>query len=70
MKYKLITTLNAEELLDNILKYLVNKLKNPQAASHLLDEIEHIYSNLEKSPGMYACPDDSFMKSNAYRNKL
>lgn len=70
MKYKLITTVNAEELLDNIMKYLVNKLKNLQAASNLLDEIEYIYSNLENSPGMYACPYDSFMKSNAYRKAV
>ena len=47
MKYKLAITERAEELLDNILYYIINQLKNPQAAGNLIDEIEHVYVNLE-----------------------
>lgn len=45
MHYKVVITGRAEEHLDNIMYYIVQKLKNPQAASNLLSEIEHIYFN-------------------------
>lgn len=50
MKYKLTITARAEELLDHILYYIINQLKNPKAAGHLLDEIEHVYGSLENNP--------------------
>ena len=46
MAYKLIVTERADELLDNILQYLIYQLKNEQAAAHLLDEINNIYDRL------------------------
>ena len=49
MKYKLIITEKAEELLDNI----INKLKNPQVAGNILTEIEHVYTNLVCNPGIF-----------------
>ncbi|MPW25780.1 type II toxin-antitoxin system RelE/ParE family toxin [Alkalibaculum sp. M08DMB] len=67
MKYKLTITERAEELLDHILNYIVNQLKNPQAASNLMNEIEHIFDNLECSPEMYAYSEDIFLKSREYR---
>ncbi|MFP3153539.1 type II toxin-antitoxin system RelE/ParE family toxin [Lachnospiraceae bacterium ZAX-1] len=70
MQYKLIITERAEELLDNITKYMVNKLKNPQATDHLLAEIEHVYDNLECNPKMYAYLEDLFMKSRGYRKAV
>jgi plasmid stabilization system protein ParE len=54
MKYNLTITELAEELLDHILDYIINHLKNPQAAGNLMDEVEHIYGNLEDNPKMYA----------------
>ena len=70
MQYKLITTERAEELLDNIMNYIINKLKNPQAAGNLLAEIEHVYDNLVCNPEMYAYSEDLFMKSRGYRKAV
>lgn len=70
MQYNLIITESAEELLDHIANYLVNQLKNPQAAGNLLTEIEHVYDNLEYNPKMYAYSDDHLMKSRGYRKAL
>ena len=50
MAYNLSITEHTDELLDNILCHLIYKIKNGQAAKHLLDEIEHIYGRLEENP--------------------
>ncbi len=39
MAYKLIITERADELLDNLIHHLIYRLKNEQAARHLLDGI-------------------------------
>lgn len=70
MKYKLTITERAEELLDNILYYIINQLKNPQAAGNLIDEIEHVYVNLEHNPKMYAYSEDMLLKSRGYRKAV
>lgn len=70
MKYKLTITERAEELLDHILYYIFNQLKNPQAAGNLIAEIEHVYGNLEYNPKMYAYSDDTFLKSREYRKAV
>lgn len=70
MNYKLTITDRAEELLDHILYYIINQLKNPQAAGNLIGEIEHVYSNLEYNPKMYAYSDDTFLKSRGYRKAV
>ena len=43
MAYKLNVTEHADELLDNLVYHLVNRLKNKQAARHLLDSIDMVY---------------------------
>ena len=63
MKYKLIITEQAEELLDQIIYYIINNLKNRQAALNLMNEIEHVYVNLEDNPKIYAYSEDAFLKS-------
>lgn len=50
MNYKLIITERAEELLDNLVCYLLYQIKNEQAARHLLDSAEQVYSRLEENP--------------------
>lgn len=70
MKYNLTITERAEELLDHILLYIINQLKNPQAAGNLMDEIEHVYNNLENNPKMYAYSEDIFLKSRGYRKAI
>lgn len=67
MKFKLIISQRAEELLDNILYYIINQLKNSQAAANLLNQIEHVYDNLQQNPMIYACLDDVKLKERVYR---
>ena len=43
MVYKLNDTEHADELLDNLMYHLIYRLKNKQAAKHLLDCIDVIY---------------------------
>ena len=43
MAYRLNVTEHADELLDNLVYHLVNRLKNKQAARHLLDSIDMVY---------------------------
>ena len=50
MVYNLVITEHAEQLLDNLVYYLVYRLKNEQAAIHLFDGVEKIYERLEKNP--------------------
>lgn len=50
MAYKLKVTEYAEELLGDLVYYLIFRLKSEQAAAHLFDEIEKIYVRLEESP--------------------
>ncbi len=50
MVYKLTITEHTDELLDNILYYLIYQLKNELAATHLLDEINIIYERFEGIP--------------------
>lgn len=47
MAYKLNVTEHADELLDNLMYHLIYRLKNKQAAKHLLDGIDVIYDRLE-----------------------
>ena len=43
MAYNLIITDRADELIDDSVYYLIDKLKNPDAAKHLLNGIDKIY---------------------------
>ena len=70
MNYNLTITERAEELLDNILNYLINHLKNSQAAGKLIAEIDHVYDNLVYNPKMYAYCDDRLLKSRGYRKAV
>lgn len=70
MKYKLIITDRAEELLDNILYYIINQLKNSETASCLLSEIEHVLDNLELSPEIYPYSEDTFLRAREYRKAV
>ena len=66
MVYKLIVTEHADELLDNILHYLIYQLKNEQAAVHLLDEMEHIYDRLEENPLQFPLSRDTYLANKGY----
>ena len=54
MAYKLNITEHAEELLDNLVYHQIYRLKNKQAAKHLLDGIDVIYDRLEVNPFQFS----------------
>ena len=54
MVYKLNVTEHADELLDKLVYHLIYRLKNDQAAKHLLDCIDVIYDRLEVNPFQFA----------------
>lgn len=70
MNYNLIITNRAEELIDERLNYLIYRLKNNQAAKHLLDEIEKLYDRLEDNPFQFTDCRDPFLKNKGYKEAL
>ncbi|MDL2295455.1 type II toxin-antitoxin system RelE/ParE family toxin [Lachnospiraceae bacterium OttesenSCG-928-E19] len=70
MHYNLIITERADELLDERLDYLVNRLKNEQAAKHLLDGMDKLYDRFEDNPFQFADCRDSSMRSKGYKEAV
>ena len=70
MAYNLVITERAEELLDNIVNYLVHRLKSMQAAEHLLSQVEVVYDTLEDNPYVYSVSRDTYLKSRDYREAI
>lgn len=70
MAYNLCVTEHADELLNNILHYLIFQLKNQQAAKHLLDEIQHIYGRLEKNPLQFPVCRDTYLAKRGYHEAV
>lgn len=66
MAYRLNITEHANDLLDNILYYLIFQLKNKQAAGHLMDEIDSIYNRLEQNPLQFPLGRDTYLASKGY----
>lgn len=67
MDYKIIITKRASLLLDKIVEYIVQILKNQQAAKNLLNEINQVLLNLESSPEIYPLLIDPNLKPDYYR---
>ena len=70
MAYKLNVTEHADELLDNLMYYLIYRLKNKQAAKHLLDGIDVIYDRLEVNPFQFADCRDAYLAKKGYREAV
>ena len=70
MAYKLNVTEYAGELLDNIMYHLIYRLRNKQAAKHLLDCIDVIYDRLEVNPFQFAECRDSYLARKGYREAV
>ncbi len=67
MVYNLILTDRADELIVERVNYLIKKLKNPQAATHLLDGISGIYDRLEDNPYQFPDSKDSYLLRRGYK---
>lgn len=70
MAYRLIVTEHADELLDNIVYHLLYRLKNEQAAKHLLDVIENVYNRLEENPQQFPLSRDSYLANKGYHEAI
>lgn len=66
MVYNSIATDEMNMLLDNSVRYLLNKFKSEQAAEHLLSGAAEIYDQLESNPNIYRISRDPFMKALEY----
>ena len=70
MGYRLIITDRAEELLDGLVNYLLYKIKNQQAAIHLLDNLERLYDRLEEKPLQFPLSADTHLLHKGYREAV
>ena len=70
MAYKINVTERADELLDNLMYHLIFRLKNKQAAKHLLDCIDVIYDRLEVNPFQFAECVDLYLARKGYREAV
>lgn len=70
MGYKLVISEYAVELLDNLIYYLVYRLKNEQAAKHLLDGIDSIYNGLETNPFQFPLSRDHYLANKGYHEAV
>lgn len=70
MTYRLIISDKAEELIDSSVGYIVNKLKNSDAAIHLLDEISLIYDRLEENPYQFGDSKDDYLRGHGYKEAI
>ena len=70
MAYKLNVTEHAGELLDNLVYHLIYRLKNEQAAKHLLDSIDAVYDRLEVNPLQFPECRDTYLAEKGYREAV
>ena len=70
MAYKLTITEHADELPDNLLYHLLFRLKNEQAAQHLLNGIENVYGLLKKNPLQFPLSRNTYPASKGYHEAI
>lgn len=70
MAYKLINAPEYDQRLEERVEYLAETKANPQAASHLLDEVESVYDRLEDNPLQFHYSDDPFLARRGYRKVI
>lgn len=70
MAYKLVITEHADELLDKLVYHLIYRLKNEQAAKHLLDGVDNVYDRLETNPEQFPVSRDAFLAKRGYHEAV
>lgn len=70
MVYKVNVTEHAEELLDDLVYYLIYRLRNEQVAVHLFDGIEKIYVRFEENPYQFPESRDIYLNRLGYREAV
>ena len=66
MTYKVIITDWAEEQLDNIIRYILIKFKNKEAASSVLNDVLKTYDKLEYVAGSAQLCSDPYLAAKEY----
>jgi len=67
MGYKLIVSTKSRKDINKITEYIINELKNPQAADRFLDDVAEKYEHIMENPHIYASCDNSNLKQLGYR---
>lgn len=67
MDYRLVITERAEELLDGLVHCLLHRIKNEEAAIHLLDSVSKIYDSLGENPYQFPPCKDSYLANKKYK---
>ena len=70
MRYKLIITERAEQILESLVCYLLYHIKSEQAASHFLEQVEELYNRLEENPYQFPECKDEYLLYKGYREAL
>ena len=70
MAYKLNITEHVDGLLDKLVYHLIYRLKNEQAAKHLLDSIDSIYDRLTDNPFQFSECRDAYLARKGYREAI
>ena len=67
MSYKIRITKPAQNDISQIYKYILEDLKNPQAADGRIDLINHAIQSLEENPARHALVRDDYLSSKGFR---
>ena len=70
MAYDLIISDPADEMIDRLTGYILFRLNNPDAAKHLLDELEAVYLRLIENPWQFSESKDQYLYHKGYREAL
>ena len=67
MGYNLEFTRKASQHVDKLVAYLLDPLKNGQAASHFLSGVDEVYARLEEDPWQFPACTDYVLRKKEYR---
>ena len=70
MGYKLIESKRSKIHLEELVRYLLFKIENSQAAEHLLKEVEEVYLRLEENPEQFPYCQDDYLRKKNYRKAV
>ena len=70
MIYKVIISNHATLQLDNIIRYVLQKLENKRAAQEIMAGIESAFRKLERHAEVFALCDDQYLSDKGYRKYI
>ena len=67
MPYRLVVPAQTNAQIDTCIAYIVQVLRNPDAARAVLDDITQTYERLEHFPAAFPLCDDAYLRAKTYR---